>query len=150
MPKAYDWAVPWRGRYRRMRISPRFLKFLAAGSAAAAVNIGTRILFNRFMVYELALVAAYVCGMLTAFVINRIMVFTDARGADAAGQGVRFALVNLVAAAQVWLVSVGLAQLVFPAIGMAWNPELVAHVIGVASPVVSSYFAHKHFSFAQA
>jgi putative flippase GtrA len=63
------------------------------------------------------------------------------------GEYARFALVNAVAFAQVWLVSVGLARLVFPAIDFTWQAETVAHVIGVVSPIVTSYIGHKHFSF---
>jgi putative flippase GtrA len=65
-----------------------------------------------------------------------------------ASEYTRFALVNLAAVAQVWIVSVGLARLAFPAIGFTWHAETVAHVIGVAIPVFTSYLGHKHFSFA--
>ena len=65
----------------------------------------------------------------------------------AEGQLTRFALVNAIAFVQVWLVSVGLARLLFPAIGFTWQAEIVAHAIGVASPAVTSYFLHQHFSF---
>ena len=61
----------------------------------------------------------------------------------------RFAIVNVFALAQVWLVSVGLARLAFPAIGFAWHAEDIAHLIGVAIPAVTSYFGHRHFSFAK-
>jgi putative flippase GtrA len=60
----------------------------------------------------------------------------------------RFALVNIAAIAQVWIVSVGLARFVFPAAGFTWHAETVAHVIGVAVPVFTSYVGHKRFSFA--
>ena len=53
------------------------------------------------------------------------------------------------AVAQVWIVSVGLTRFIFPAIGLAWHAETVAHVIGVAVPVFTSYLGHKHFSFAR-
>ena len=46
------------------------------------------------------------------------------------------------------VVSVGLARFIFPATGFAWHAETVAHVIGVAVPVFTSYLGHKHFSFA--
>ena len=59
----------------------------------------------------------------------------------------RFALVNALAFVQVWLVSVGLARLVFPALGFTRHADTVAHVLGVASPVAVSYLLHKRFSF---
>lgn len=124
-----------------------FIRFVAVGGFAAIINVGSRILFSLVMSYELAVVCAYLCGMATAFVLNRLYVFEAAGAGNAAGQGVRFALVNLVALAQVWIISVGLARFVFPWMDMTWHAETVANAIAVASPVVTSYLAHKHFSF---
>ena len=125
----------------------RFVLFLLAGGTAAIVNIVSRIAFNWVMPYEIAIIVAYLCGMTTAYLLNRQFVFA-ASGRGVASEYTRFALVNLAAVAQVWIVSVGLARLVFPAIGFTWHPETVAHVIGVTIPVFTSYLGHKHFSFA--
>ena len=125
----------------------RFLLFVAAGGAAAAVNILSRIVFNWAVPYEVAIVLAYVCGMITAYLLNKYFVF-EASGRAVASESLRFALVNLAAVAQVWIVSVGLARFLFPAIGFTWRAETVAHVIGVVVPVFTSYLGHKHFSFA--
>ena len=126
----------------------RFILFLGAGSAAALVNIASRVVLNWAMPYEVAIVVAYLIGMTTAYLLNRYFVFA-ASGRGVTSEYLRFTLVNLAAVAQVWIVSVGLARLVFPAIGFAWHAELVAHVIGVAVPVLTSYLGHKHFSFAK-
>jgi putative flippase GtrA len=60
---------------------------------------------------------------------------------------IRFAIVNIGALVQVWLVSVGLARWLLPAISWTYQPELVAHTIGVLSPAVTSYYGHKLFTF---
>jgi putative flippase GtrA len=125
----------------------RFVLFVLAGGTAALVNILSRIALNWVMPYEVAIIVAYLCGMTTAYLLNRYFVFA-ASGRGVASEYTRFALVNLAAVAQVWIVSVGLARLVFPAIGFTWHAETVAHVIGVAIPVFTSYLGHKHFSFA--
>ena len=125
----------------------RFVLFVLAGGTAALVNILSRIAFNWIMPYEVAIIVAYLCGMTTAYLLNRYFVFA-ASGRGVASEYTRFALVNLAAVAQVWIVSVGLARLAFPAIGFTWHAETVAHVIGVAIPVFTSYLGHKHFSFA--
>ena len=125
----------------------RFALFLFAGGAAALVNILSRIAFNWILPYEIAIVVAYLCGMTVAYLLNKYFVFASS-GRGVASEYTRFALVNLAAVAQVWIVSVGLARLVFPAIGFAWHAETVAHVIGVTIPVFTSYMGHKHFSFA--
>jgi putative flippase GtrA len=129
--------------------SSRFARFLLSGGIAAAGNVAVRWLLSFAMAYEAAVALAYLAGMAIAFLLARLFVF-DHDGGAARGQLVRFGLVNAVAFAQVWLVSVWLARLVFPAIGFAWEAETVAHAIGVASPVATSYFLHKHFSFRDA
>jgi putative flippase GtrA len=127
----------------------RFILFLFAGGAAAAVNIASRIVINWFIPYEAAIIVAYLCGMTTAYLLNKYFVFLSS-DRQIASEYIRFATVNVVAIIQVWCVSVGLARLLFPAIGFAWHSETVAHIIGVASPVYTSYLGHKYFSFGRA
>ncbi|HTZ35134.1 MAG TPA: GtrA family protein [Stellaceae bacterium] len=130
-------------------LSSPFLRFLLSGGIAAAINIGARILVSRFIGYEAAVVVAYLIGMTAAYVLMLLFVF-PASGKSRAHEYLRFGLVNLVALVQVWLVSVGLARWAFPALGFAWHPDTVAHVVGVLSPVVTSYAGHKFFTFAPA
>ncbi len=124
----------------------RFVRFLMTGGFAAFVNIAARWALNPLLGYEVAVAVAYLFGMTTAFILARTMVF-DQGEKHAGEQYVRFALVNALAFAQVWLVSVGLARLIFPAIGFTWHAELIAHIIGVMSPIPTSYIGHKKFSF---
>lgn len=128
-------------------LDARFLRFVVTGGVAAAVNVASRWALDFVMPYAVAVCFAYLVGMTTAFILARMFVF-DASGGTTHGQYARFALVNAVAFVQVWLVSVGLALLLFPAIGFTWHPDTVAHVIGVISPILTSYAGHKHFSFA--
>ena len=125
----------------------RFIAFLLTGGLAAAVNVASRLVFDRVMPFEAAVTLAYIVGMTTAFFLARLFVF-EASGRSLHVDYGRFALVNMAALLQVLVVSVGLAKLVFPAVGFDWNAELVAHVIGVLSPVLVSYQGHKRFSFA--
>jgi putative flippase GtrA len=124
----------------------RFIRFLLTGGIAAGVNVLSRWLLDFVVIYEVAIGLAYFMGMTTAFVLARMFVF-EAEADDTKGQYVRFALVNVVAFIQVWCISVGLARVVFPVMGLTWQAETIAHVIGVVSPVVTSYLAHKRFSF---
>ena len=140
----------------RRPASRRFTAFLLSGGIAALVNVLSRIGFDALLrqagfgpitAYELAVILAYLVGMTTAFGLARAFVFTGSGRSLHVEYG-RFALVNVVALVQVWVVSVLLLRLVFPAVGLTWNAETIAHVIGVLSPVLVSYHGHKRFSFA--
>lgn len=128
-------------------MSPQFARFVAVGVVAAAANVGSRLVFSLFAPYGWAIVLAYLVGMTTAYILNRMFVFQTS-GRSKRDEYLRFSLVNLVALAQVWAVSEGLARYVFPTIGFHWHAETVAHAVGVATPIFSSYLGHKHFSFA--
>lgn len=125
-----------------------FLRFLVTSGIAAMVNLAARYLLNRAMPFEVAVAVAYLIGMAVAYGLARAFVFR-ASGRSVASEFRRFAIVNLVALAIVWLVSVSLARLLFPAIGFAWHPDDVAHVIGVLSPAITSYLGHRFYTFAR-
>jgi putative flippase GtrA len=116
------------------------------GCVAAAVNVGSRIFLNRWMPYSAAIVVAYVCGMLTAFILNRLFVFRETVN-PLHRQAFWFTIVNLAAVAQTLIVSLLLARWLFPAIGFHWHIDTVAHACGVVAPIVTSFIGHKHLSF---
>lgn len=123
-----------------------FLKFLLTGGTAAAVNLISRFLLNFAIAFEWAVAVAHVIGMGVAYVLARRLVF-GASGRAPGHEFARFAAVNVVSLAIVWTVSVGLARIVFPATGLVWHAEDIAHVIGVSLTAVTSYFGHKYFTF---
>lgn len=127
-------------------ISLRFVKFIAVGGVAAIANFGSRILLGLWLDYVTSIVVAYCIGMVTAFFLNRIFVFDESTNA-LHHQAMWFTVVNLVAVLQTVLVSLLFTRYVFPAVGMRWHAETVAHAIGVLVPVFTSYLGHKHLSF---
>jgi putative flippase GtrA len=126
----------------------RFTRFLLTGGVAAIVNLVSRYFLNFLISFASAVAVAYLFGMVTAYVLGRLFVF-ERSGRTVADEFWRFTVVNLFAAAQVWVISVGLGEYVFPASGFRWHPLDVAHLIGVAAPVFTSYLGHRHFSFAK-
>ena len=123
-----------------------FGAFVLSGGLAAGVNVLTRFVLSKWLPFEAAVTLAYLVGMTTAFVLTKTFVFQRSRAHWLVEYG-RFAMVNVVAFVQVLLVSDGLVRLLFPAIGFHWHAEEVGHIVGVMSPIVTSYYAHKHFSF---
>lgn len=130
------------------KMTSEFLKFLMTGGLAALANLASRYALNLVMPFEAAVVAAYLIGMTTAYILARLFVFQRS-GRSVASEVRRFAIVNVVALVIVWLVSVGLARLLFPAVGFTWHADDIAHLIGVLSTAVSSYFGHRLYTFAQ-
>jgi putative flippase GtrA len=126
----------------------RFIRFMLTGGVAAIVNLVSRYFLNFLISFASAVAVAYLFGMVTAYVLGRLFVF-ERSGRTVADEFWRFTVVNLFAAAQVWVISVGLGEYVFPASGFRWHPLDVAHLIGVAAPVFTSYLGHRHFSFAK-
>lgn len=126
--------------------SRQFLAFLVTGGIAALVNFASRILLSRSLDFSLAVILAYVLGMVTAFVLAKFFVFTGSQ------QTVRksalfFVLVNLVAILQTWGISLLLAYHVLPAMGIRMYAPEIAHAIGIVVPVFTSYLGHKYWTF---
>ena len=124
-----------------------FAAFVLVGGAAALVNFVSRIKLSLFMPYAVAIVVAYVIGMVVAFELNRHVVFRGAHEGARTKQAPRFVVVNLAGVLLTLGVSLLLARLVFPAAGMSWYPETVAHAFGIAAPVLTSYLAHKYWTY---
>ncbi len=116
------------------------------GGFAALVNFLSRIAFNQISTFRQAVVYAYLVGMLTAYVLSKVFVF-EPSGRHPAAELFWFSIVNIFAIIQVWIISVGLAEYVFPKMHIEFYPEAIAHFIGLGVPVITSYFGHKYFSF---
>lgn len=126
--------------------SRQFLSFLLTGGIAAAVNFTSRIVYNRWVDFSIAVVLAYLTGMITAFVLAKLFVFSDSK------QGLHrsamfFCLVNAVAVLQTWAISMALAYYVLPSLGFTRYVREISHAVGVAVPVFTSYVGHKRWSF---
>ena len=125
----------------------QFAGFVLVGLASTCCNLGSRYVFQTAASYEIALVGANVIGVLSAFFLDRWLVFKSTRSAVLT-ELARFTLVNLAGIALSWVVAVLLYRVAFPALGFAWHPDLVAHAIGIALPALPNYLAHRHWTFA--
>jgi putative flippase GtrA len=129
-----------------VRWSHQFVRFLIAGGIAAAVNVGSRVVYDRWTSYSVAIVLAYLTGMVTAFLIARAYVFPKGKN-SLLRSAVFFSLINVAAVLQTLLVSLGLSRYVLPALGVqSFVPE-IAHMVGVAVPILTSYLGHREWSF---
>lgn len=126
--------------------SRQFFGFLITGGIAATVNFLSRIFYNQYCSFSTSVLFAYLTGMVTAFVLAKIFVFKSSTQ-SVKRSAMIFALVNVLAAAQTWVISMGLNFYVLPALGVEQHVADIASAIGIAFPVFISYLGHKHWSF---
>ena len=131
---------------RSISAKNQFAGFLIAGGIAAVVNFLSRIAFNVFFGYAISIVLAYLVGMVTAFLLNRHGVFASS-GKSVHVEVAWFTLVNFLAVLQTLGISLLLANVIFPKLGLVAFRKEVAHAIGIVVPVVTSYFGHRHWTF---
>lgn len=124
----------------------QFARFLVAGGIAALANFGSRIMLSHWIHYIPAIVIAYIIGMVTAFVLNRLFVFETSVNTLRRQAG-WFILVNLAAVLQTLAISLLLTHIVLPYMNVQQHVETIAHGLGVIVPVITSYLGHKHLTF---
>ena len=131
---------------RKNFLSKQFVKFLMVGGFAALVNFISRILLSEVMSYRWSIFVAYLIGMLTAYLLSRLFVF-EKSSRKPLQELYYFSIVNLLAVCQVWIISVLLAEYVFPKLEFSFYPEEIAHIIGLSVPIFTSFLGHKYWSF---
>lgn len=132
-------------RARRPAANPLLL-FLACGGLAAACNWGSRFGWSLVLPFGAAVVAAYATGMVVAFLLFRTFVFPQA-ARPMREQVSAFVLVNLLGMALTLLLSILLADLIFPAIGLRFHAEAIAHLLAVGAPIATSWVGHRRLTF---
>lgn len=103
-------------------------------------------MLSQWMHYIPAIVCAYVVGLATAYTLNRLFVFGKSDRSFFGEVGV-FTFVNVIAIAQILVISIILAYYLLPYLGIRSHAETIAHVIGVIVPVLTSFIGHKYWSF---
>jgi len=127
-------------------LSTEFVRFLVAGGVAALVNMAARWVLDLWLGYSLSIVLAYIVGMVTAYLLNRWLVFQPS-GRTVRWEVFWFTVVNLLGVAQVWGISIGLGDYALPAVGIERWAHDIAHPIGVMVPAFTSFVGHKYLSF---
>ena len=82
-------------------MSRQFLMFLMTGGTAAVVNFVTRLIYNQWVSFSSAVVLSYITGMITAFVLAKLFVFTTSTQ-TLSRSAAFFVLVNSLAIIQSW------------------------------------------------
>ena len=118
---------------------------------AALGNFGSRFFYNIFVDFSAAVVLAFLSGLTVGYLLNKRYVFTASTNSVSQEIG-WFVLINTLALAQTWGLSVYLVQLLpqFIAVdspGRSDMVEALAHGAGIMLPVFTSYIGHKYLTF---
>ena len=123
-----------------------FIKFILAGGFAAFANIGSRIFFSIFFPYNLSIVFSFFVGLSSGFLLMRKYVFVFKRNL-LKSQIIRFTFINILNLFQTFFIAYSLKFLLGMMVNNIKIIELLAHIGGVSFPIITSYFAHKYFTF---
>lgn len=127
-------------------VTAQFIRYLLTGGAAALANYASRFVFSTWVAFELAVAMAFFVGLCVGFALMRMFAFNPGRRPLSA-QIMAYVAVNLLGVAQTLVISSALLRIGLPAIGLQLHAEAIAHGIGIAVPVVTSYFGHRRFTF---
>lgn len=123
-----------------------FLRFLIVGGSAAVLNIILRIVIDIYFSYAFSIINAYIIAMIYAFTLNKKYVF-QSESQTIGYEFIKFTVVNMLSIIMILLMSLFLANIFFPFIGLKWYPNDLAHIISVFSTAVTSYILHKLYTF---
>lgn len=126
--------------------SRQFVAFLITGGTAAAINFGSRIVYNQWVTFSTAVILAYLTGMVTAFVLAKVFIFKQSQQ-NILHSVLFFCIVNVFAVTQTWVISMVLVYYLLPYLGITAYVQELAHAVGIVVPVFTSYIGHKHWSF---
>jgi putative flippase GtrA len=122
-------------------LSAQFLRFLAVGATAAAVNWLARIILSLWLPFAATVALAYAAGIAVAFLLNLRFVFPQAdRPRHLLLRD--FIAVNALSFPLVWLTAVVLLAL-FTHAGWTWHAAEIAHAIALALPVLAVFLVYK-------
>ena len=125
-----------------------FGRFLLAGGTAAAANYLSRILFGLWMSFAASIVAAYLVGMVTAYLLFRYCVFpTSDQPPKIKKQLSWFILINIFSAVQILIISILLEKYCLQFVSDLLLRQEMAHFVGITIPMIASYFGHKYLTY---
>jgi putative flippase GtrA len=127
-------------------MSLQFSFFLLSGALASLLNWSSRFLFSQFFNFQTSIVLAFIVGLLSGFILMRLFVFKKSQN-SIKSQALRYLIINMLALAQTFAVSVLMLNVLLRFIEDKAVSEAISHAMGIVVPVFTSYLGHKHFSF---
>lgn len=129
-------------------LSREFVIFILTGGLAASANFLSRIALSSYlgMDFYLAVIIAYIIGMVIAYILFKIVVFKKNDNEISLKKSIMFfCIVNLIGILLTFCLSNFLYYVLLK--NLHFFRAEISHGIGIMLPAVSSYIGHKYFSF---
>ncbi len=127
-------------------MSLQFSYFLLSGALAALMNWSSRFLFSKYFDFQTSIVLAFFVGLFSGFFLMRLIVFKTSQN-SIQRQVLRYFIINMLALAQTFMVSVLMVNVLEVFIEAKAISEAIAHATGIVVPVFISYLGHKYYTF---
>jgi len=123
----------------------QFALFLFVGGTAAFINWSSRLAISSFFSFPAAVSIAYMIGMATAFMLNRLFIFKRSER-PILKQARDFIIINF-SFMPVVLCSSIFIEKILRHMGMVLYTEAVAHGLSVSLPAILSFLLYKFVAF---
>lgn len=127
-------------------MSLQFSYFLFSGAVASLMNWNGRLFFSQYFNFQTSIVLSFFIGLFSGFILMRLFVFKKSKN-PIKSQIFRYCTINIIALAQTFLVSILMLNFLSGYIQEKSISEAIAHAMGIAVPVFTSYLGHKYFTF---
>lgn len=132
--------------FMRLFKSRQFAIFLLTGGISALANFSSRFVYSSFLSFPIAIVLAYLTGMLVSFILSKYYVFKNTTN-SLFKSAISFFIVNMFGLIQALIVSMLLEYHLLPSLGIHQFDKAIATIIGISIPAFTSFIGYKYLSF---
>lgn len=121
------------------------IRFIISGSAAAAIAWTSRILFDIFTNYAVAIALSSVLSVSISFFIYKYFVYKAFKGSRL-NQFYRYIFVNFLGATLTLIISITFNKYLSILLSYRYIPE-ISHLIGIFITAIFNYIMHRTWTF---
>jgi putative flippase GtrA len=127
--------------------SRQFIKYVLCGGISSLVHITARLILSQYVNFSWAVFLSYFVGMPVALLLYRVFVFHGREG-KLSRQFLLFSITYFGFLPVTWVLSV-VSEALLVRLMPTGQAQLLAHLVGVAGPVVLNFAYNKFITFGE-
>ena len=120
-----------------------FFIFIFLALIAGLFNFIIRFYYSKFFNYTFSVFLAQISAMIMFYFLLKYFLYST----DSKYSFIKFTIINIFSTSQVVLVSSVFALYIFPFLNFSFHHMEIAHLLGISSTAMSSFYLHKYWSF---